>query len=301
MLANGKIGIRRSVGKLANLEKVLAKDALSGTVGIGHTRWATHGKPSEQNAHPHRSGSLALVHNGIIENYLALKEMLLRDGFRFVSETDTEVVTHLIARSLKAGLGLEAAVRAALLDIHGSYAIAVICEDDPTTLVAARSGCPLVIGMCEDGAFIASDVTALLRHMRDVIFLDDGELAVLSATGLTVKDAEGKDLNRKPTRITWDATAAEKAGYPHYMLKEIHEQPQTILDTMRGRYSYEQGEPICRTSESLPPNSRKPVGSGSWPAARRGMPVWSASISSRKWSKRPCLWILDRNSGIAIH
>jgi glucosamine--fructose-6-phosphate aminotransferase (isomerizing) len=242
VLANGKIGIRRSVGKLVNLEKVLARDALSGTVGIGHTRWATHGKPSEQNAHPHRSGSLALVHNGIIENYLALKEMLVKDGFRFVSETDTEVVTHLIARSLKTGLGLEAAVRAALLDIQGSYAIAVICEDDPTTLVAARSGCPLVIGMCDDGAFIASDVTALLRHMRDVIFLDDGQVAVLSATALAVKDAEGKDLNRKPTRITWDAMAAEKAGYPHYMLKEIHEQPQTILDTMRGRYSYDHGE-----------------------------------------------------------
>jgi glucosamine--fructose-6-phosphate aminotransferase (isomerizing) len=242
VLADGKIGIRRSVGKLVNLEKVLAGDALSGTVGIGHTRWATHGKPSEQNAHPHRSGPLALVHNGIIENYLALKEMLLRDGCRFVSETDTEVVAHLIARSLKGGLCLEAAVRAAVLDIHGSYAIAVICADDPSTLVAARSGCPLVIGMCDHGAFIASDVTALLRHLRDVIFLDDGELAVLSATGLVLKDANGKDLNRKPTRITWDATAAEKAGYPHYMLKEIHEQPQTILDTMRGRYSYDQGE-----------------------------------------------------------
>ena len=242
VLANGKIDVRRSVGKLANLEKLLAGNGLAGAVGIGHTRWATHGKPSEQNAHPHRSGSLALVHNGIIENYLALKELLRKDGFRFDSETDTEVVAHLIARSVKAGLSLDAAVRATVREIKGSYAIAVICEADPTTLVVARSGCPLVIGMGEGGAFVASDVTALLAHLRDVIFLEDGETAVLSGKELVVKDADGKAMDRPSTRITWDATAAEKGGYPHYMLKEIHEQPQTILDTMRGRYSYEQGE-----------------------------------------------------------
>ena len=242
VLANGKIDVRRSVGKLANLEKLLAGNGLAGTVGIGHTRWATHGKPSEQNAHPHRSGSLALVHNGIIENYLALKELLRKDGFRFDSETDTEVVAHLIARSVKAGLCLEAAVRATVREIKGSYAIAVICEADPTTLVVARSGCPLVIGMGDGGAFVASDVTPLLAHLRDVIFLEDGETAVLSGKELVVKDADGKAMDRPSTRITWDATAAEKGGYPHYMLKEIHEQPQTILDTMRGRYSYEQGE-----------------------------------------------------------
>jgi glucosamine--fructose-6-phosphate aminotransferase (isomerizing) len=242
VLANGKIDIRRSVGKLVNLEKLLAGGGLAGTVGIGHTRWATHGKPSEQNAHPHRSGTLALVHNGIIENYLALKELLEKEGVRFDSETDTEVVAHLIARSVKAGLGLEAAVRAAVREIKGSYAIAVICETAPTILVAARSGCPLVIGMGESGAFVASDVTALLAHLRDVVFLEDGEMAVLSGKELLVKDADGKAMNRPSTRITWDATAAEKGGYPHYMLKEIHEQPQTILDTMRGRYSYEQGE-----------------------------------------------------------
>jgi glucosamine--fructose-6-phosphate aminotransferase (isomerizing) len=242
VLANGKIDVRRSVGKLANLEKLLAGNGLAGTVGIGHTRWATHGKPSEQNAHPHRSGSLALVHNGIIENYLALKELLRKDGFRFDSETDTEVVAHLIARSVKAGLSLDAAVRATVREIKGSYAIAVICEADPTTLVVARSGCPLVIGMGDGGAFVASDVTPLLAHLRDVIFLEDGETAVLSGKELVVKDADGKAMDRPSTRITWDATAAEKGGYPHYMLKEIHEQPQTILDTMRGRYSYEQGE-----------------------------------------------------------
>src|SRR5438552_7804575 len=241
-LESGRLTRRRAEGKLRNLEQRLNKDPLAGSIGIGHTRWATHGKPNEQNAHPHRSGSLALVHNGIIENYLALKELLHKDGFRFDSETDTEVVAHLIARSVKAGLCLEAAVRAAVREIKGSYAIAVICEADPTTLVAARSGCPLVIGMGESGAFVASDVTALLAHLRDVIFLEDGEVAVLSGKALLVKDADGKDVDRPVTRITWDATAAEKGGYPHYMLKEIHEQPQTIRDTLRGRYRYEQGE-----------------------------------------------------------
>jgi glucosamine--fructose-6-phosphate aminotransferase (isomerizing) len=242
VLSDAKIDIRRSVGKIVNLEKNLAGGALSGTVGIGHTRWATHGKPSEQNAHPHRSGTLALVHNGIIENYLALKTLLQKDGVRFQSETDTEVVAHLIAQSVKAGLGLEEAVRAAVREIRGSSAIAVICENDPGTLVVACSGCPLVIGLSDHGAFVASDVTAVLSHIRDVVFLEDGEMAVLSVDGVLVKDTDGKTVNRATTRITWDASAAEKGGYPHYMLKEIHEQPQTILDTMRGRYSYEQGE-----------------------------------------------------------
>jgi len=242
VLRDGKIDVRRSVGKLANLERALAGEDLSGPAGIGHTRWATHGKPSEQNAHPHRSGALALVHNGIIENYAALKEQLLKEGYRFESETDTEVVAHLIAHRMKAGLNLEEAVRAATCEIHGSYAIAVLSERDASSLVAARSGCPLVVGMGGHGAFVASDVTAILAHTRDVVFLEDGELAVLSGNGLIVKDAEAKPVTRAATRITWDAAAAERGGYPHFMLKEIHEQPQTILDTMRGRYTYERGE-----------------------------------------------------------
>ncbi len=242
VLCNGKIEVRRSVGKLANLERALAGKVLGGTVGIGHTRWATHGKPSEQNAHPHRSGFLALVHNGIIENYVPLREQLRKDGYRFESETDTEVVAHLIARRMEAGLGLEEAVRAATREVRGSYAIAVLCEKDPRTLVAARSGCPLVVGLNEHGAFLASDVTAILTHTSDVFFLEDGEVAVLSGSGLVVKDADGKPVTRAATRIDWDAAAAEKAGFPHFMLKEIHEQPQAILDTMRGRYTYERGE-----------------------------------------------------------
>jgi glucosamine--fructose-6-phosphate aminotransferase (isomerizing) len=242
VLCNGKIDVRRSVGKLMNLEKALNGMQLNGTIGIGHTRWATHGKPSEQNAHPHRSGSLVLVHNGIIENYATLKARLQSEGYRFESETDTEVMAHLIARNMKTGLKLEDAVRAATRDVRGSYAIAVVCEGEPGVIVAARSGCPLVIGMGEHGAFVASDVTAILAHTRDVVYLEDGELAVLSGQGLAVKDAEAKPVTRAATRIAWDAAAAEKGGYPHFMLKEIHEQPQTILDTMRGRYTYERGE-----------------------------------------------------------
>jgi len=242
VLCDGKIGVRRSVGKLMNLEKALDGMHLNGTIGIGHTRWATHGKPSEQNAHPHRSGSLVLVHNGIIENYVTLKARLQNEGYRFESETDTEVMAHLIARNMKTGLKLEEAVRAATRDVRGSYAIAVVCEGEPGVIVAARSGCPLVIGMGEHGAFVASDVTAILTYTRDVVFLEDGELAVLSVQGLAVMDAEAKPVTRAATRIAWDAAAAEKGGYPHFMLKEIHEQPQTILDTMRGRYTYERGE-----------------------------------------------------------
>jgi glucosamine--fructose-6-phosphate aminotransferase (isomerizing) len=242
VLRDGKIDVRRSVGKLANLEKALNGTGLNGTVGIGHTRWATHGKPSEQNAHPHRSGPLALVHNGIIENYVALKEQLQKDGYTFESETDTEVMAHLIARNLKAGAGLESAVRAATHEVRGSYAIAVMSQDAPGTLVAARSGCPLVVGKNKQGAFVASDVTAILAHTRDVVFLEDGDIAALSENGLAVQDVEGRPVTRTVTRIAWDAAAAEKGGYPHFMLKEIHEQPQVILDTMRGRYTYEQGE-----------------------------------------------------------
>ncbi len=242
VLRDGKIDVRRSVGKLANLEKALNGTGLNGTVGIGHTRWATHGKPSEQNAHPHRSGPLVLVHNGIIENYAMLKERLQKEGYKFESETDTEVMAHLIARSLKAGAGLESAVRAATKEVRGSYAIAVMCEKHPHELVAARSGCPLVVGMGEHGAFVASDVTAILAHTRDVLFLEDNELAVLSAKGLSLKDMDAKPVSRAATRIAWDAAAAEKGGYPHFMLKEIHEQPQAILDTMRGRYTHESGD-----------------------------------------------------------
>lgn len=242
VLDGAKIQIRRSVGKLINLQNSLAHKNIEGTCGIGHTRWATHGKPSEQNAHPHRSECCVLVHNGIIENYLLLKEQLLREGYKFESETDTEVVAHLIDRYMKKGKSLADAVTATTKDIRGSYAIAVLSEREPNTVVAARSGCPLVLGRTAEAAFVGSDVMAMLAHTRDVTFLDEGDVAVVQPNHIAILDRHGHPVDRKTTTITWDASAAEKGGYPHFMLKEIHEQPQTILDTLRGRYSHETGE-----------------------------------------------------------
>ena len=238
-----KIEIRRSVGKLINLQKSLEQKAITGMCGIGHTRWATHGKPSEQNAHPHRSESCVLVHNGIIENYVELKQRLVKDGYKFQSETDTEVVAHLIDTHMKKGkLHLADAVRATAREIRGSYAIAVISEREPGLLIAARSGCPLVIGRTAEASFVGSDVMAMLSHTRDVTFLEEGDVVEVTAGGVAFTDLDGRTVTRKKTKVTWDASAAEKSGYPHFMLKEIHEQPQTILDTIRGRYSYESGE-----------------------------------------------------------
>ena len=242
ILQGDRVKVRRSVGKLVNLKKTLEEKAINGTVGIGHTRWATHGKPSEQNAHPHRSKGCVLVHNGIIENYQPLKQQLQRDGYRFESETDTEVMAHLIDKYLHKGHNLADAVCAATKDVRGSYAIAVISEKEPGTLVAARSGCPLVVGRSKHASFVASDVMAMLTHTRDVTYLEEGDIAVVTSTDVRLTDADGRAVTRKPTHITWDASAAEKSGFPHFMLKEIHEQPQAILDTMRGRYSYEAGE-----------------------------------------------------------
>ena len=242
VMQDEKIEVRRSVGKLANLQKSLAEKAINGLVGIGHTRWATHGKPSEQNAHPHRSNGCVLVHNGIIENYQPLKQQLQKEGYAFQSETDTEVVAHLIDKYLQRGLKLAEAVRAATKDVRGSYALAVISEKEPERVIAARSGCPLVVGRTKQASYVASDVMAMLAHTRDVMYLEEGDVAVVTQDDVQVTDANGREVSRKSTRVTWDASAAEKSGYPHFMLKEINEQPQTILDTMRGRYSYDTGE-----------------------------------------------------------
>jgi glucosamine--fructose-6-phosphate aminotransferase (isomerizing) len=242
VMEGGSIAVRRSVGKLVNLQKSLKEHELKGTIGIGHTRWATHGKPSEQNAHPHRSKGCVLVHNGIIENYQELKRELEQGGYTFQSETDTEVVAHLIDKYLTKGQALAEAVRSAVKDVRGSYALVVMSEREPETLIAARSGCPLIVGRTERAAYVASDVMAMLAHTRDATYLDEGDVAIVSKSDVRVMDVEGRVVARNVTRITWDAAAAEKSGYPHFMLKEIHEQPQTILDTMRGRYSYEAGE-----------------------------------------------------------
>ncbi len=242
VLQHGRIEIRRSVGKLVHLEDALKEEHFAGTIGIGHTRWATHGKPSEQNAHPHRSGNLVIVHNGIIENYLVHKRRLETAGYRFESETDTEVIAHLLAFHMEEGYSLEQAFRATVQELHGSYAIAGMCVSEPETLVVTKSGCPLVLGQSEKAALLASDVTPLLAHTRQVRYLEDGDVGTLTPLGIMVTNAEGQPVERDEVRIDWNAEAAEKGGYPHFMLKEIHEQPQAILDTLRGRYSYDSGE-----------------------------------------------------------
>jgi len=255
VLQHGHIEVRRSVGKLCNLELALRDEHLTGQVGIGHTRWATHGKPSEQNAHPHRSGDLVIVHNGIIENYLILKQRLQNEGYQFESETDTEVIAHLLAFHMNEGRSLQHAFRSTIRELNGSYAIAGICMSEPETLVAARSGCPLVIGTSEKAAYLASDVTPLLVHTKDVIYLEDGDIAVLTPLEIHITGAEGRPAVRETVTVDWSADAAEKGGYPHFMLKEIHEQPQVILDTLLGRYSYDSGEAdlpdLAMTAEEL--------------------------------------------------
>jgi glucosamine--fructose-6-phosphate aminotransferase (isomerizing) len=241
VLQSGKIEVRRAVGKLQNLETLLRGEALSGTIGVGHVRWATHGRPSEENAHPHRAGSVVVVHNGIIENYTALKKELAAQGRTFLSETDTEVIAHLIDRVVQSGMGLEQAVREAARHLQGAYAIAVIDERNPDVLIGARKGSPLVVGLGQGEFFLASDIPAILHRTRDVLFLNDDEMAVLSDEGVKVTDLAGNEISREITRVMWNPVMAEKGGYRHFMLKEIYEQPRAIMDTIRGRISQETG------------------------------------------------------------
>ncbi|WP_320056301.1 glutamine--fructose-6-phosphate transaminase (isomerizing) [Desulfuromonas thiophila] len=234
----------RAKGKLAQLEQQLAQQALSGTLAIGHTRWATHGKPSEDNAHPHRAGGFVVVHNGIIENYLVLKQQLSAHGHQFRSQTDSEIIAHLIEEAYKQSADFPAAVCQALKQLRGTYAIAVLCDQHPDLLIAARNGSPLVLGNGEGEFFLGSDIPAILSHTRDMIFLNDGEVALLRRAELQIVDLDG---NRRPYQsktITWSPLMAEKSGYRHFMLKEIHEQPRAIADTLAGRISENKAEII---------------------------------------------------------
>jgi glucosamine--fructose-6-phosphate aminotransferase (isomerizing) len=237
-----EIRIERSVGKLVNLEEKLKGFALTGTVGIGHTRWATHGRPTEENAHPHFMEDVVVVHNGIIENYVKLREELAASGYHFTSETDTEVVPHLIHQYLSEGCDLETAFRKSLDHLEGSYALAVICARDPRRIFAARRASPLVIGFGEGENFVASDIPALLAHTRRFIFLEDGDLAVLDADTVKVIDSEGDEAERPVTEVDWTPAMAEKGGYKHFMLKEIFEQPRALADTLSGRLHPVEGE-----------------------------------------------------------
>ncbi|HEY6991976.1 MAG TPA: glutamine--fructose-6-phosphate transaminase (isomerizing) [Bryobacteraceae bacterium] len=235
------LDVRRASGKLRNLEEVIRSKPLAGSYGIGHTRWATHGRPTEENAHPHRDckGQIVVVHNGIVENYLALRKQLAAEGHKFVTETDTEVIAHLVEKHLDGSL--ENAVRAALKEISGVFAISVISSSDPQKIVAARSGPPVVVGLGQEEFFVASDVPAILSHTRDIVFLNDGDVAILTAEGVRFTDFDGKTVRRPISHILWDPIMAEKGGYKHFMLKEIFEQPRAIKDTLLGRVGQESG------------------------------------------------------------
>ncbi|MGC3997143.1 MAG: glutamine--fructose-6-phosphate transaminase (isomerizing) [Anaeromyxobacter sp.] len=239
----GSLAVKRAKGKLQNLVNLLAEAPLGGTTGIGHTRWATHGRPSDENAHPHAYNGVAVVHNGIIENHLALKAALTAKGHRFASETDTEIFAHLIADALAEGRGgLREAVQAALGQVQGTYAIAVVTDKRPDEIVAAKNASPLVVGYGKGESFLASDVPAILEHTREVVYLEEGELAVLTPAGVTLYGRSGEPVTRKPRKIEWSAVAAEKDGHKHFMHKEIFEQPRAVADTIRGRASLEQGD-----------------------------------------------------------
>jgi glucosamine--fructose-6-phosphate aminotransferase (isomerizing) len=240
----GELKIRRSAGKLRDLEEVLRVSPVDGSFGIGHTRWATHGRPTEENAHPHRDckGRIVVVHNGTIDNYVEIKTRLAAAGHKFVTETDTEVIAHLIEENNGGnGTPLEEAVRKSLPELSGIYALVTLCTTEPEKIVAARQGPPLVIGLGDKEYFVASDIPALLQHTRDMFFLDDGEVAVVGRSGVRIIDLAGRSVSKQVQRITWDPIMAEKAGFKHFMLKEIYEQPRAIRDTLVGRYSLETG------------------------------------------------------------
>jgi glutamine---fructose-6-phosphate transaminase (isomerizing) len=240
--ANGKLEIRRAPGKLRNLEESIRVTPLEGLYGIGHTRWATHGRPTEENAHPHRdcSGDIVVVHNGIIENYLDLKNQLIKEGHKFVTETDTEIIAHLLEKYSK-DAPLEKAVLETVKVMSGAYALVALSARDPQKIVAARMGPPIVVGLGENEYFVASDIPALLEHTRSVFFLGDGEIAILTPQGVKLIDFESRALALNPQHITWDPIMAEKGGFKHFMQKEIFEQPRAVRDTLLGRISQESG------------------------------------------------------------
>ncbi|MGO9379313.1 MAG: glutamine--fructose-6-phosphate transaminase (isomerizing) [Dissulfurispiraceae bacterium] len=239
--ADGDIHVKRCKGKIQQLDSIVDAEKIESTAAIGHTRWATHGKPSDENAHPHRSDGIVLVHNGIIENYVELKHKLQSEGFVFKSQTDTEVLCHLVNK-YASNLPLEDAVRAALKEVHGAYAFAVIDKREPNKIVAVRKESPLVLGLGENEYFLASDVPAFISYSRKVIFLDNNEMAIMHRDGVIITDFEGKPVEKNVVTITWSPSMAEKGGYRHFMLKEINEQPRCVADTIRGRVFPEKGE-----------------------------------------------------------
>src|SRR3990167_147255 len=252
LMEGGHTRIFKSTGKLSNLKKKIGKHTLEGLLGIGHTRWATHGDATEKNAHPHISGGTSVVHNGIIENYSLLKGDLIKKGYEFYSDTDTEVLAHLIESCCSPGITFEDAVRAAFRMVEGSYAVAVISDRMPDKVIATRKFSPLIVALGDHENYLASDVPAILPYCRNVIYLEDGDVAVLEKNGISITDLYGAPVERNIQTINWDPVSVEKCGYRHFMIKEIHEQPQAVLDTMRGRFSEETGEVFFEGFEGSP-------------------------------------------------
>ncbi len=250
-IVNGTVDVRRAVGKLDNLEALLTDKPLDGSTGIGHTRWATHGRPSEQNAHPHRASNVVVIHNGIIENYVSLRERLVSEGHEIVSETDTEVISHLINEELSKGGDILEATRRAIAQLEGSFAICVISSDDPGRLIAAKNATPVVVGLGEKENFVASDIPALLDHTREVVFLEDGEIADIRSESCDIIDFGGNKVGREAKHVTWDPVTAQKGGFKHFLLKEIHEQPQAVIDTTRGRLAQDTADVFIPELDSI--------------------------------------------------
>ncbi|HMH49014.1 MAG TPA: glutamine--fructose-6-phosphate transaminase (isomerizing) [Candidatus Acidoferrum sp.] len=283
--ADGTLQVRRAAGRLKMLETALRDRPLTGSIGIGHTRWATHGRPSEENAHPHTdcTGGLVVVHNGILENYLEIKERLAAEGHTFRSETDTEVLAHLIEHHLKIVGRLDHAVKRALAEVRGSYAVGVVASAAPDRLIAAKHGAgSVVVGLGRGEMFIASDIPAILSHTRDVVILEDGEVAVVTAAGVELSTLDGEPVQREPVRILWDPIMAEKGGYRHFMLKEIYEQPRAITDTFRGRIAPETGS-IVLPDVSLDPATVRAIQRVTFVACGT---AWHASMLGRSMVER---------------
>ena len=262
ILENGHAKVLKSEGKLDNLLKKLSLTSFNGSLGIGHTRWATHGIASERNAHPHVSGGTAVVHNGIIENYQELKDELKKKGYVFNSDTDTEVISHLIEDFLKKGSSFEESVRGTFKLIEGSYAVAIVSEREPDKIIGVRRFSPLILALGENENFIASDIPAVLPYSRKIIFLEDGDVAILERDRFRITDLNGHEVKREIFSINWDPVAVEKGGYKHFMLKEIHEQPHAVLDTIRGRVSEENGDVYFEDLEDVAKGVRRIVAIG---------------------------------------
>jgi glucosamine--fructose-6-phosphate aminotransferase (isomerizing) len=285
VMSNGDVAIRRSVGKLENLEEMLCHDSPHGHIGIGHTRWATHGRPSEENAHPHKAGDIIVVHNGIIENHSELRKGLIKRGHEFSSETDTEIVAHLVHQYTSQGTPMIEAIKRSLAKIRGSYALAILNAKDKDTLYLAKHGSPLVVGLGNRENFVASDIAALLPYTRKIVFLDDGEIAKLTAEGLLVRDQTGASVKKQHKMITWDPVTAEKGGFKHFMLKEIFEQPKILEDTLGGRLAPGSGKIVLKELDPLLKDGRFSFDHVYIVACGTS---WHSALAGKYWIERIC-------------